>query len=1358
MENKDYFIGLDIGSGSVGWAVTDTNYNVLKKKKKFMWGSFLTGEATSAEERRNFRCARRNNRRKKDRIYVLQELFAEAINKVDQGFFHRLKESKYTFEDKQNEKGQQVSLPYNLFVDEKYTDKDFYNEFPTIYHLRYALLTSDKKFDIRLIYLAVAHIIKHRGHFLSNMSYKEIGTVTELNNIINSFVSAFNEILNNNIVANDTFISQLVRILKSKKINNKNKVKELEILFNIQDNKDKEILKLLVGNSANLQILFSDKTIPDECAKISFEDAAYIDKEGDYQDYLENEFELIEKTKNLYNWIKLSDILELSDQGYISEVKIKLYDKHKKDLKVLKKAVRKYAHEEYLKFFSIDYAEKGNYPAYVKVKNLKTRVSTTKEEFYKFIKKHLLDAVKDFADNIDDESKNKYIEEKYPELLYIKREIDQGDFMPRLRSIENSIIPYQVHEKELITILDNAAKHYDFLNNIDKEYNISVKDKICSLLTFKIPFYVGPLNDYHKDKNGYAWVERIEKGKVYPWNFEQKVNIEKTAENFIVKMTNKCAYLKNEDVLPKASILYEKFTVLNEINNIKIDGVPISVELKQSIFIELFQKYKTVTFAKLFNFLKQNGFPNIKKSDISGIDVTIQGSLNSYIAFNDVFEKGELSMEEEEDIIKDVSLFKSAPNILMQRMQKKYPDKLEKIKRVIPKIKNNGWGRLSKEFLDGKQLAVEVEGKGKIGTIIYQMWHTNCNLMQLLSNSYPYIDMINNVNATYKKEESDKELIQNICTSPNVKHQLLESLKIIKKIVKIMKCEPKRIFIEMARSTSNTGITISRKKQLLDTYDKIRKNKNTKNAISDELYKQLQDTDDNILKNNKIYLYFTQLGRCAYSGEKISLSILLGQNGRYDIDHIYPQSITADDSITQNKVLVNKQINAAKTDKYPLDVEIRDKMKSTWELWLETGLITKIKFNRLISENPLSQDQLMSFVGKQLAETRQSTKILAHILEGKFQDTEVVFVKAKNVSLFRQQFGFIKVRELNNLHHAKDAYLNIVVGNAYHLYFNKDIRKFFSSKGFYRTYNLMKIIQQDKDILYKDEIGWIKGEQGTIKTITKYLSSNKVLVTKQCHEGKGKLFDVMPVKKKASQLVPLKKDPRLNHTEKYGGYDAEKTAYFTIISGLDKKDRPVKFIEAIPIRFRQKYIKDEKWAIEYLTERLKGKVHSIKIEIKKILLGTLFEYNGFKMRIAGKSGTSILFHNANEAYFDSDTEKVLKEVFKFKHDRNIQKDYKINPKSGLTDDVLNALYDCLKDKLTNTIYREYKTMVTKVINGQKEYKKLSLEDKALAIADIYKIFQCTPEMPTMQLLKEKAEGPMRISHNITKRENLKIIF
>ena len=48
---KDYFLGLDMGSGSVGWAVTDDQYRVLRAHGKAMWGTRLFESANTAEDK-----------------------------------------------------------------------------------------------------------------------------------------------------------------------------------------------------------------------------------------------------------------------------------------------------------------------------------------------------------------------------------------------------------------------------------------------------------------------------------------------------------------------------------------------------------------------------------------------------------------------------------------------------------------------------------------------------------------------------------------------------------------------------------------------------------------------------------------------------------------------------------------------------------------------------------------------------------------------------------------------------------------------------------------------------------------------------------------------------------------------------------------------------------------------------------------------------------------------------------------------------------------------------------------------------------------------------------------------------------
>ena len=93
------------------------------------------------------------------------------------------------------------------------------------------------------------------------------------------------------------------------------------------------------------------------------------------------------------------------------------------------------------------------------------------------------------------------------------------------------------------------------------------------VLTSRIPYYVGPLDSTDHGKAGengtrFAWVKRLaghEDAFVSPWNYEDHIDIDTTAELFIRRMTGECSYLDGEDVLAKNSLLYEKYCFFNEL-------------------------------------------------------------------------------------------------------------------------------------------------------------------------------------------------------------------------------------------------------------------------------------------------------------------------------------------------------------------------------------------------------------------------------------------------------------------------------------------------------------------------------------------------------------------------------------------------------------------------------------------------------------------------------------------------------------------------------------------------------------------------------------------------------------------------
>ena len=324
---SDYYLGFDIGTNSVGWCVTDLNYNVLRFNKKDMWGSRLFDEAKTAAERRVQRNSRRRLKRRKWRLNLLEEIFSDEILKIDSNFFRRLKESSLWLEDKSSKE------KFTLFNDDNYKDYDFYKQYPTIFHLRNELIKNPEKKDIRLVYLVLHSIFKSRGHFLfEGQNLKDIKNFETLYNNLMAFLED-NDIYKN---IDSSYIENLENIICDSKKGLKDKEKEFKEIFN----SDKQLVaffKLSVGSSVSLNDLFDTdeyKKGEVEKEKISFREQIYEDDKPIYYSILGEKIEFLDIAKSFYDFMVLNNIL--ADSQYISEAKVKLYDEHKRDLKNLK--------------------------------------------------------------------------------------------------------------------------------------------------------------------------------------------------------------------------------------------------------------------------------------------------------------------------------------------------------------------------------------------------------------------------------------------------------------------------------------------------------------------------------------------------------------------------------------------------------------------------------------------------------------------------------------------------------------------------------------------------------------------------------------------------------------------------------------------------------------------------------------------------------------------------------------------------------------------------------------------------------------------------------------------------------------
>lgn len=1340
---EKYYLGLDIGTNSVGFALTNENYKVINKNGKSLWGVHLFDEAQTQKERRTFRNISRRRNRQKQRIGLLQYLLNDEVMKVDANFFKKLNTSFCKIEDRDN------GIKYNLFNDANFTDKDFYKKYPTIYHLRKDLISSNEKKDIRLIYLALHHMLKYRGHFtyegkkfnLDDISIQE--SFEKINAFFDDKDVPFEQF---------SFFGKSENELKQEIFKVKGILKTCEAFndfFEIKEKMNKEIIRLISGGKVNAMNIFSDV---EEKYEISFSDEKYEEQALEMNSKIgEENADLIIICKEIYDFVTLKRLLGNSkdDQSnYLSYAMVNKYEKHCNDLKVLKKFVKENYADKYATIFR-DKNKNNNYPNYIG-SNMTNQIKDTLKhckvnDFYSFLKSNLNIKAKE----------SEYFES-------ILEDMETNDYLPRLNSSKNSTLPYQLNEIEMKKILENQAPYYPFLLKKD-QYGTTI-DKILSLLTFRIPYYVGPLNKNSK----FAWIVRNDE-KIFPWNFENVVDLDASAYHFIKRMTNKCTYLFNEETLPKNSLIYSEYLILNELNKLCINGKLIDYDIKMDLLENLFKKQKKITIKNVKTYLENKFSCSVELTTSNNKEFRDFGnSLSSYISFKEVFgDDFDKNIDSIEEIINEITIFEDK-NVLEKRLFKIYGLKEEQVKK-IKSFNFKGWGKFSKKLLVGLKTIVNINGEEVEKSILDILRETNSNFMEIINSpNYSFSKMIVEENET--DEKINKEYIEKLPTSPANKRGIIKSLKIVKELIGIVKHPIDKIFVETTRNSkdSKSKETASRKKDLETKYLSV---ENFLSQIADLDFKELQNSlsikDSKDLKSKKLYLYFTQLGRCMYSLEKISLERLFTAD--YDIDHIVPQSLIKDDSF-DNLVLVKREKNDSKKDEYPIPTSILNPdCKKFWYFLCDKGaLISKDKLAKLTRRSELTDDELQVFVNRQLVATSQITKYVIEILSQLYPNTEIVWSKANLVSDFRNRDNvqFLKCRETNDFHHAHDAYLNVVVGNTAHTKFPPSL---FIAKKAYQTGPREKLhtanIKKIFDHPVCDSNGVVVWDNGKVLTnVLKQLSHQDVMVTYAVKPNRGQLFKqtILSPNEKNDKLIPLKGKGLLSN-KKYGGYTSLNFGYYCIVESTNKNKRKYSF-EAIPLLV----IQNKNMTVESYLENSLGLINP-KIIVDKIYNGFIFRRGKFEFTIRGSEDRAC----ATQMRWDKTDENYLRIVLKFVEEMgkkangisnfNEIEEYHLHDSIYTEKDLIVSKKDNLKiyekiiTMLSRKIFENYSifnNLKETMISKQEKFESLTLIQQCIVLKNLLVIQHCNPACGDLSLLGETKDFGRFRSKKLEKGQQL----
>lgn len=1289
---KKYLMGLDIGTDSVGWCVTDETGAIVKKSGKYLWGVRLFDQASPKADRRMQRVARRRLARRARRIDLLQMLFAKEMNKVDPLFFTRLNNSFLWEEDKddalagEKEKARHDALFAGVKVPglPDMTDTKFHRLYPTIHHLRKHLMEEEEP-DIRLVYLGIHHMIKYRGNFLhEGLDPRGAAEVLESFSML---ADAVDVALNDGVQDAESVFRMEEgdeRFVEFKKAarntrGKRNLSSELEKIFGGKSNYVvKVVCSLLAARKTSFKDIFSyDEEIELEDPKAAIE----VDKDNFEGEQLvalaavagddSAGYRVVVAAKRIADYISMQRLL--GNANTLSEAMVRRYEEHRDDLMWLKGWVKEHCPEKYDEVFNQLEEKKNNYARYIGASHGKSGKHCTYDKFIDFLKKSVFTYKDGNGKDATYESDPEVVEHFYSKL-------EEEGFLPKQNSSLNGVFPYQLHLYELREVIKRQMDRFPFLAKGDGVYvrkNGEAVNKLESILTWRIPYFVGPLNPFHPQHGENVWAAMDDSQKwkaVYPWSMEDQIDYEDSAERFIKRMTNRCTYVEDAYCLPRWSLLYTYYDTLNWLAGIQINGKPIpwtadsgtTGEIGRKEIIEgYFKKQVRSTKKGLGEFIKSELGPKADIAYSSGkeLEDKLIPSMRPWVDFADLIAQGR--QEDVEKAILAITLFEDKKT-RKSRIRKIFPDIGEERLNKIASLSYTKFGRLSKEYLELRSLVADKEtGEVTEGdTLLELVERTGQTMMAVLHNErYGFQEQLDRIraeklgSASSDPEQQVADYIEELYVSPLMKRPLIQAWRIIQEVQdKILHAPIDEFYVECTRVT-DSGKKGQKAKSRYEVVKSFLEDAKKASGAEDSVYKadlerSLKDVqgdkDQARYRSDKLYLYFMQLGRCAYSLKPIDLHLLMTVDGYCEIDHIIPQSLVKDDSL-ENRVLVLHDYNQKKAARFPIPPGVLAPEAEAFHRYLhKIGLIGEKKYKNLTRRKELTEDELMEFTNRQLTTTNQAVIATIDLIKTFLRCADgsvpvVRYSKADLVSTFRQEFDILKCREANDLHHAHDAYLNIIVGRTMWAYYPE------AKMIHQRAQEALKEMQAPSDTQatdpqrqrttvfqkifmdYPPKVGrhkepitdqdknvvWDYGR--TLADVEKNIFERQgtVLVSYRTHIDHAiySQTSVLPASKKGSGPWIRRNLP----SAKYGSIMSAAYGGFAIALIQESKAKVGVRLIALPTLEVPSFNEDE---IEKVCRKLFGKKF-LKFVVPLMAVDSVLERNGFRLQVSGAAGPSM---------------------------------------------------------------------------------------------------------------------------------------
>ena len=342
--------------------------------------------------------------------------------------------------------------------------------------------------------------------------------------------------------------------------------------------------------------------------------------------------------------------------------------------------------------------------------------------------------------------------------------------------------------------------------------------------------------------------------------------------------------------------------------------------------------------------------------------------------------------------------------------------------------------------------------------------------------------------------------------------------------------------------------------------------------------------------------------------------------------------------------------NKEKSDKTAADLYAA-KMGNFWRKLYEQGLITKQKYNNLLTKtDSINKYVKQGFIKRQLVETSQVVKLVANTLKKQYSDTKIIEVRARLNSDLRKEYELIKNREVNDYHHAIDGYLTTFIGQYLYKTYPK-LRSYFVYDDFKKLdsnylkhmnkFNFLWQLEDDEtnnvyDNVNNEFILNVPEMKGYIQKIYNY---KYMLVSKEVNTKNCAFYDQTKYNAKTVNLIPIKKDKPTNI---YGGYKGKISGYMMLVKIQKKKGVIYKFV-GVPRLWTDELDRlndtDEKKALlkKIAKASLSKAEQNFEVILDKVYYGQLIIDGGQKYTL----GSSEYKYNAMQLHLSTRSLKTL---------------------------------------------------------------------------------------------------------------------